>query len=85
MDDLPFTVFEVVEGEFPLCAEANSESGLWVAFAYVLEEAALFARGSDGVDEEVLDLLSPGDWFELIRSIEKRSTWSVFKTTRVGL
>lgn len=43
MDDLPFTVFEVVEGEFPLCAGANSESGPEVACAYVLEGAALFA------------------------------------------
>lgn len=44
MDGLPFTVFVVVEGDFPWCAEAGSESvGFLVAFAYDL--AALFARG----------------------------------------
>lgn len=56
MDNLPFTVFEVVEGEFPWCAEANSESGFWVACAYVLEDAALFARGSDGAGRLALSV-----------------------------
>lgn len=51
MDVLPFTVFVVVEGDFPWCAEAESESeDFCVAPAYDLA-AALLARGDEDVVE----------------------------------
>lgn len=46
MDGLPFTVLVALEGDFPCCAEAGSESeGFLVAFAYDGDVLAFEAAG----------------------------------------